>query len=237
LRPGPLTHTIVGLKGGADSKRVELADALENGRSPVRVGGKRAQSKAELAAREYWKQLSLGDREIQDLRLELRLYLERVSAFVRTTARQLRVGAGASGDAYSAGPNGSRRGAIRVGQRKRWLGAAMLTVRDHPEWSDAAIASAVGVNKSQLSRSREYRVAASLARSPKVGRGSVEGRGSSRRIEAEDDSLDPTRRGSRQSEEEESLDERIDREMAATQRTSQRSRRTFPAKRGDGGRS
>ncbi len=45
-----------------------------------------------------------------------------------------------------------------------WLVKAMLLVRDHPEWPDCRIAKGVGMSPGTLSRSREYRVAARLAR-------------------------------------------------------------------------
>jgi hypothetical protein len=45
-----------------------------------------------------------------------------------------------------------------------WLANALLLVREHPDWSDAAIARAVGKSKSTLSRNKIYRAAAKLAR-------------------------------------------------------------------------
>lgn len=53
--------------------------------------------------------------------------------------------------------------------RKRWLSPAMLTIRDHPEWSDSAVADHVGVHRSTLCRSPEYQVAKRLARSGRTG--------------------------------------------------------------------
>jgi hypothetical protein len=52
-------------------------------------------------------------------------------------------------------------------QQREWLAEAMLAVRDHPDWSDAAIARKVGKDKSTLARSKEYRLAAALARGTK----------------------------------------------------------------------
>lgn len=49
-------------------------------------------------------------------------------------------------------------------RRAKWLGMAMLLVKDHPEWSDREIARRVEINRSQLSRSAEYKVVAQLAR-------------------------------------------------------------------------
>ena len=45
-----------------------------------------------------------------------------------------------------------------------WLARAMLLVRDNPEWSDAKIVREVGRHNSRLTRSREYKIAAALAR-------------------------------------------------------------------------
>ena len=52
----------------------------------------------------------------------------------------------------------------------RWLAEAMLLVRDHPDWSDAEIASRVGKSPSTLSRSPEYQRAAGYARGSKSDR-------------------------------------------------------------------
>jgi len=52
-------------------------------------------------------------------------------------------------------------------EKAEWLAKAMLLVRDHPEWSDAEIARRVGRHKSTLSRSREYKAAAGMARESK----------------------------------------------------------------------
>jgi hypothetical protein len=49
-------------------------------------------------------------------------------------------------------------------QRTPWWAKAILLVKDHPEWSDAKIAEAVGKSKSTLSRNKIYRAAAKLAR-------------------------------------------------------------------------
>jgi hypothetical protein len=49
-------------------------------------------------------------------------------------------------------------------RRAIWMARAMLTVREHPDWSDSAIATKVDVHKSTLSRCAEYRMAAAMAR-------------------------------------------------------------------------
>lgn len=55
-----------------------------------------------------------------------------------------------------------------LAKRKRaalaWLGEAILTVRDHPEWPDSRIAQQIGVNPGTLSRSKPYRDAAEAVR-------------------------------------------------------------------------
>jgi hypothetical protein len=51
-----------------------------------------------------------------------------------------------------------------------WLTKAMFLVQDHPDWSDARIAKAVGKHKSTLSRNQTYRRAAAMARGSKEDR-------------------------------------------------------------------
>jgi hypothetical protein len=125
--------------------------------------------------------------------------------------------------------------ATRRERRAKWLAEAMLTVRDHPEWSDATIAERVGIDKSRLSRSPEYRAAASMARTPKTPAGSVRITNGDRELEAVDDSFDPNRRASRQWQDEEDTDDRIDREMKETQRKPQRGGAKTPVNRRSGG--
>lgn len=48
--------------------------------------------------------------------------------------------------------------------RNEWLARAMLLVREHPEWFDARIARECLISPSSLSRSREYKAAAGMAR-------------------------------------------------------------------------
>ena len=120
-------------------------------------------------------------------------------------------------------------------RRAKWLAQAMLTVRDHPEWSDATIAGKVGINKSRLSRSPEYRAAASMARTPKTPAGSVTVANGDRELEAVDDSFDPNRRASGQWQDEQDTDDRIDREMKETQRKTQRGGAKTPVNRRSGG--
>lgn len=55
-------------------------------------------------------------------------------------------------------------------ERAKWLAMAMLLVRDHPDWSNAKIAEHVDKNRSTLSRSREFRIAATMARGDKSDR-------------------------------------------------------------------
>lgn len=120
-------------------------------------------------------------------------------------------------------------------RRMYWLAQAMLTVRDYPEWSDAEIARLVGVSKSTLSRAREYRRAARFARKPKTPAGSVTVANGDRELEAVDDSFDPNRRASRQRQDEEDTDDRIDREMKETQRNTQRAGAKAPVNHRSGG--
>ena len=55
-------------------------------------------------------------------------------------------------------------------KKNLWLAEAMLWVQQHPEWSDAMIAEKVERDKSQLSRSKEYQIAAAQARGTKDDR-------------------------------------------------------------------
>ena len=65
-------------------------------------------------------------------------------------------------------PMGGNSETGRPKQRQyKWLAEAMLLVNEHPEWSDAEIARKVGKDKSRLSRSKPYQMAADLARQPK----------------------------------------------------------------------
>jgi len=49
-------------------------------------------------------------------------------------------------------------------KRAEWLATAMLLVKEHPDWSDAKIARSVSKDPGTLSRSKEYKVVARLAR-------------------------------------------------------------------------
>lgn len=49
-------------------------------------------------------------------------------------------------------------------RKDKWLANAMLHLRDHPDWSDRKIAREVGKAPSTLSRSKEYKAAAAIAR-------------------------------------------------------------------------
>jgi hypothetical protein len=113
----------------------------------------------------------------------------------------------------------------RIKQRT-WLASAMLLVRDHPELSDAEVARQVVKNKSTLARSREYRVAAALARGAGLPSGTVMPNlgNNQQELEAIGDSLDPCAPASRADDVVEDLDDQIDREMAkdAAKRNTQR---------------
>ncbi len=123
----------------------------------------------------------------------------------------------------------------RRDSRFKWLASAMLIVRDHPEWSDAEIARHVGIDKSRLSRSPEYRMAATMARTTSRPIGSVRTIDGIRHVEAIDDSFDPNRKPSRQYQDEEDADARLDREMdgrnTQTQRATQRAASRIPTNR------
>jgi hypothetical protein len=110
----------------------------------------------------------------------------------------------------------------RADRRMEWLSYAMVMVNRHPEWSDAAIAKHVGIDKSRLSRAAEYQAAAHMARTPKTPAGSVRIANGNRELEAVDDSFDPNRRASRQWQDEEDTDARLDREIDEAQRKAQR---------------
>lgn len=74
--------------------------------------------------------------------------------------------------------------------RLEWMAHAMLTVKEHPDWSDREIAKSVKINPSQLSRCKEYQVAASLARSgstPKSGFVRTDDRGKRTGVDAVDE--------------------------------------------------
>lgn len=135
------------------------------------------------------------------------------------------------------GKSSPRRGdAPKETRRERqlkWLAEAMLVVRDHPEWPDARIAEQVGIHKSRLSRSPQYRTAASMARTARTPEGSVTITKDDKVLEAVDGSFDPNRPASRQSQDEEDLDARIDRDMreSATQRQPQRLATRLPVNR------
>ena len=76
--------------------------------------------------------------------------------------------------------------------RYEWLARAMLLVKEHPEYSDRRIARAVKIDPSQLSRSKEYKAAAALARGQKedIPRGSKNGITGDLEAEAESRDID-----------------------------------------------
>jgi hypothetical protein len=57
--------------------------------------------------------------------------------------------------------------ATRQQDKRVWLSNAMLLVQEHPDWSDSAIAEKLGRHPSQLSRSKEYQIAAASVRGDK----------------------------------------------------------------------
>jgi hypothetical protein len=74
-----------------------------------------------------------------------------------------------------------------------------------------------------------------MARTPNTPTGSVRVANGGRELEAVDDSFDPNRRASRQWQNEEDTDDRIDREMKETQRKPQRGAVKTPVNRRSGG--
>jgi len=94
--------------------------------------------------------------------------------------------AAATAKPTSAPPIPHERARRKRRARGKWLAEAMLLVRDHPEMSDASIAKHVHINKSQLSRSSEYRTSRALARGCDVPRGFMKtGKDGTRDVEAE----------------------------------------------------
>ncbi len=57
--------------------------------------------------------------------------------------------------------------ATNANEKFIWLAKAMLLVQAHPDWSDAKIARKVDKNASTLSRSKQYKAAAAMARGNK----------------------------------------------------------------------
>ncbi len=167
-------------------------------------------------------------------RLQAQLYARGFAAACDRLADEIKLrDARDDGNSHETAPAAEPKAKRRV-RRAKWLAEAMLTVQDHPEWSDAAIAKHVNIDKSQLCRSREYRAAASMARHPKIAAGSVKIIKGNRELEAVDDNAsNPSRSASRQSQDEEDTDDRIDREMreSATQRRPQRGATKSPANR------
>jgi hypothetical protein len=92
----------------------------------------------------------------------------------------------------SGSPAGAR---VKKPAREEWLVKAMLLVKKHPNWSDAAVAREVGVHPGTLSRAEEYKKMAQMQRNERsVRRGHVEcGRdqGTKRDVEAYDQTGDP----------------------------------------------
>ena len=111
---------------------------------------------------------------------EVAKYLQRVSVLVRPKMKKADVSEIQEAQTPRAGNEERRddeaevtkptRPASKSTQRAQWLAMAMLLVRDNPDWPDAKIAKEVGKDKSTLSRSREYQVAAAMARGNKEDR-------------------------------------------------------------------
>ena len=79
-----------------------------------------------------------------------------------------------------------------------WLAKALLLIQDHADWSDRQIAQKVGIDHSQLSRSRVYQVAKSMALGKKAdrpkGHVKVDPTTKQRDIEAYSDADDPAKK-------------------------------------------
>lgn len=110
----------------------------------------------------------------------------------------------------------------RMERQMEWVAKAMLTVRDHPDWTDAHIARLLGIDRSRLSRSKQYKLAAKIARAIEPTKGFVTTSRGAKQLEAQGDEFDPNRRASLQSEREEDLDDRLDREI--NERNTQRNK-------------
>lgn len=94
----------------------------------------------------------------------VKVLLEAISAGMAETSQPL-----ATDPERQATPAGERQDPPRTRQQRqyKWLAEAMLLVKEHPDWPDAEIARRVDIDKSRLTRSREYQAAAALARGTK----------------------------------------------------------------------
>lgn len=106
----------------------------------------------------------------------------------------------------------TRPGKERKKRDKAWLGRAIMLIRDHPHRTNASIAKEVGVDPSTLSRESTYRRAAAIARGSRDAPS-----------EADHHAVDLNRRASRQTEDEEDIDNRLDLEI--NERNAQRNAR------------
>lgn len=149
---------------------------------------------------------SLGDPDFELLMLKMER--EHVIAWPVCAPDELRRPVNEHHDSAAGVKSGMKRGE----RRTRWLAEAMLLVRDHPGWTDTAIAKTVGISKSSLCRSLEYRAASRLARDSGVTRGMVKVDGGDRTVDGVDDSLNLNRRA-HQSSDESDIDTRIDCEI------------------------
>lgn len=123
-----------------------------------------------------WHKHRRADRRLRQSVLESKLERAAISiaAIRRAILKDVRPGKTAGGEARKRRPG-------------EWLALAMLTIREHPEWSDRQVAKEIGVNHSTLSRSKEFQAAAVLARGQRHDyetRGYIEDADGERRIEA-----------------------------------------------------
>lgn len=61
-------------------------------------------------------------------------------------------------------PQQPKRPASKRRDRAKWLGEALILLKDHPEWSDAEIARKVGIHPGNLSRCLEFQMLTQLSR-------------------------------------------------------------------------
>jgi hypothetical protein len=159
-----------GKKNDAEYRRrlVELAEAISAG---LRASGD------ELAAQGFTPPESLEDWEhlarIVEIPLETirtgNLTAREIHACASAWADRQKMKAKLAADAQvpAPAPPATQK---TVASQTEWLSKAMLLVRDHPDWSDAEIARSVGRSPGTLSRSKEYKMAAALARGSKADR-------------------------------------------------------------------
>jgi hypothetical protein len=91
------------------------------------------------------------------------------------------------------GVSGGGESPTRKERRLRWKAESMLLVQEHPDWHDKEIAQAVGISPTTLSRCREYKLAAKMARCRAVPKGHVSREDGGRQLEAYDPEGDPAK--------------------------------------------